>query len=186
MEGFLTFLSHNHIYFLIAAGVFFVALIGFVLALNKEKKKANTGDISNLNPTPGVEGMPAGFQVPNSQIPNEQIPDLSVGVNNQMDPGFGPTPMSQNPNPNYYGNEVNPGMEMNNQVGEVLNPMQMPQQNVAAPTMGAETLYAQPQQPVQPQPPYPSQPYGYGQQPYGTQGVPQQQNVFNNQNISQQ
>ena len=44
MNSFLTFLSNNYLYFLIAAGVLFFALLGFLVDLFKNKKEGSSLD----------------------------------------------------------------------------------------------------------------------------------------------
>lgn len=55
MESFLTFLSNNYIYFLIAAGVLFFALIGFLIDLKKKKDGEVTPDLTSI---PDVTTIP--------------------------------------------------------------------------------------------------------------------------------
>lgn len=63
MESFLNFLSNNYLYFLIAAGVFLFALIGFLFDLKRRKKESPevetpTPEITNETPITEAPVMP--------------------------------------------------------------------------------------------------------------------------------
>lgn len=84
MSDFLTFLSNNYLYFLIAAGVLFFALLGFIVDLKKKKDDNNVGlnDAFNENSIPDVT-------IPNeSQIAeNQNINNFNnSGLDNSVNP----------------------------------------------------------------------------------------------------
>ena len=83
MNGFLTFLSNNYLYFLIAAGVLFFALMGFLVDLKKE------GDSTPINDTPETP-IPDIPLIEESQTQNEVNTDTDIL--NEPNPTFNPAP----------------------------------------------------------------------------------------------
>ncbi len=73
MDNFLTFLSNNYIYFLIAAGVLFFALIGFLIDLKKKKESEAAPDLYSI---PYVNSVPEDVNI-------EDIVNKNVNLNNQ-------------------------------------------------------------------------------------------------------
>ena len=71
MENFLTFLSNNYIYFLIAAGVLFFALIGFLFDLKKSKEGKENSEV-----IPDVTTIPEDINL-------DAVVSENVNINNQ-------------------------------------------------------------------------------------------------------
>lgn len=80
MNSILNFLSNNYIWFLVAAGILLLALIGFI-AQSKKNKKSN-GDV----PTVNTNVAPAPQAQPTVQTPVEQAPVETVSMPNMEAP----------------------------------------------------------------------------------------------------
>lgn len=75
MEKFLDFLSSNYIYFLIAAGVLFFALIGFIVDLKKKNKaEVDTGEVAQEVPIDIQQSVEQSQPVETSEMGNSFEP----------------------------------------------------------------------------------------------------------------
>ena len=84
MEKFLEFLSNNYLYFLIAAGVLFFALIGFIVDLKKKNKAESEGQVEETPTT--VESAPIVEETVVPEVPNEVLNEAPVESYNPAPP----------------------------------------------------------------------------------------------------
>lgn len=130
MENFLTFLSNNYIYFLIAAGVLFFALIGFLFDLKKKKEESN--DVPDLTSIPDVTSIPEDMNLEEAVDKNGHIDNQTEGVVEEFNPA---PPMPQE--------EVIESMPVNN---ETLNVNSAP---IYTEPVQSQEIPVQPQEPTQ-------------------------------------
>lgn len=87
MNSFLTFLSNSYMYFLIAAGVLFFALMGFLVELKKKKDNINPDNNFSEASIPDVS---ANSEIQTSTAENNIE---TIGNNlNELDTAFNPAP----------------------------------------------------------------------------------------------
>ena len=120
MSGFLTFLSNNYIYFLIAAGVLAFALVGFLVDIKKKKDAEAAENFSNSASIPNVA-------VPN-EIPNVAEENVPVGIPSN-EASFNPAPpMPEQPVDIPNDNSVNE-MPVDNSMNQPVENIQSDQIN---------------------------------------------------------
>lgn len=84
MEKFLDFLASNYIYFLIAAGVLFFALIGFIVDLRKKNKSEE--EEGSVTPEVTVPEQPIQENVEISDVPVNPVPTVPTEEFNPAPP----------------------------------------------------------------------------------------------------
>ena len=111
MEGFLEFLSNYYLYFLIAAGVLFFALLGFLIDL-KRNKKDSTEEVPDLI-TPTSENVEPNLV--NDGVELNQTVQMPENVADFVDNNIN-TPMNVN------ANIPNENLNYNQDMSQVVNP----------------------------------------------------------------
>lgn len=123
MNGFLTFLSNNYLYFLIAAGVLFFALLGFLVDLKKKKDDVNSNEAINEVPIPDFTSINDN-QTFNEENKTETESNDGFNVPNESNVSFNPAPPMPEEVVNVYDSEpVETQTEVLNNIStEILEP----------------------------------------------------------------
>ncbi len=105
MNGFLTFLSNNYLYFLIAAGVLFFALIGFLVDLKRKKDDSNSSGIVDETPIPDVVSIDENQSLP--EVNEEGLNANEFDIGNDLETPVNPAPpMPSEPTDMTYAEQV--------------------------------------------------------------------------------